>query len=268
MSAFRIETDVSAWIGSYPFRALPHPDADVLVRVLAREQIAQAWVGALPTAWHRDPAPGNAWLYAQLAPHRGVLLPTPTVRPDWPGCEALLDEAVSHGAPAVRAYPMQLGIGATAPAWIALARACGERGLVVQLTVRFEDLRQRHPLDSASDLTAAHIRAIVRSDARVHVTVSGAGTELIEETHWSLTPDEQARVFWDWGWVWGPPEDHFAALLRTMGAPRFVFGGFWPLRLIQASMATLALSEAGLPRLTFADGSAIAAAARRAATAR
>lgn len=261
MSTLRFPVDVSAWIGAYPFRDIPHPDADVLARVLGRERIGQAWVGALPSAWHRDPAPANAWLYAQLAPHER-LLPSPTVRPDWPGWEAVLDDAVARGAPSVRVYPMQLGIGATAPALASLACACGARGLVIQLTVRFEDLRQRHPMDSAGDLTAAHVRAIVRADPRVHVVVSGAGRDLIEETHWSLAPSEQARCFWDWAWVWGPPEDHLAHLFTTVGASRFVFGGYWPMRLVQAPLATFSLLPAFLPAVTTTSANDIADAAR------
>jgi Amidohydrolase len=262
MTDLRFPVDVSAWIGSYPFRDIPHPDADVLVRVLQRERIGKAWVGALPGAWHRDPSASNAWLYAQLAPHTDVLLPSPTVRPDWPGWLATLDEAVSRGAASVRFYPMQLGISATSASLPELASACGERGLVLQLTVRFEDLRQRHPMDSAADLTAAHVRALVRADPRLHVVISGAGRDLIEETHWSLTPAEQPRCYWDWAWVWGPPEDHFAHLLETIGHERFVFGGYWPLRLIQAPLATLALTAEALPGNTLATGNTISTAAR------
>src|SRR5256885_9265179 len=43
--------DCAAYIGPYPFRHLPHPDPDVLVRVLAREGLAGAWVGYLPAPW-------------------------------------------------------------------------------------------------------------------------------------------------------------------------------------------------------------------------
>ncbi len=262
MTSPRFSVDVSAWIGAYPFRELPHPDASVLVRVLERERIGAAWVGALPAAWHRDPGPSNAWLFAQLEPYAGVLLPSPTIRPDWPGWERALDDAIAHGAPSIRLYPMQLGVGSAAPQLGLAASACGERGLVVQLTVRFEDLRQRHPLDSAGDLTAAHVRSVVRGDPRVRVIVSGAGRDLIEETHWSLTPDEQARLFWDWAWVWGPPEGHFAHLLATIGAERFVFGGYWPLRLIQAPLATFALEAAFLPGVTTSSAVDILSSAR------
>lgn len=250
MTTNRFDVDVSAWIGAYPFRELPHPEAAILVHVLQRERIAQAWVGSLPSVWHRDPAPSNAWLYEQLVPHAHVLRPSPTVRPDWPGWEDVLDEAVRRGAPSIRVYPMHVGIGATSPVLPALARAAGARGLVLQLTVRFEDLRQRHPMDTVADLTAAHVRAMVRADPRVQVIVSGAGRDLIEETHWSLTPTEQARCFWDWAWVWGPPEDQLAHLFQTVGAERFTFGGYWPLRLIQAPLATFSLLRPLLPAVT------------------
>ena len=42
--------DVNTCIGPYPFRAVPHPDPDVLARVLAREGVRGAWVGYLPSA--------------------------------------------------------------------------------------------------------------------------------------------------------------------------------------------------------------------------
>ena len=265
MTGTLVPVDVSAWIGAYPFRHLPHPDAGVLVRVLQRENIARAWVGALPSAWHRDPAPSNAWLYEQLAAHPNVLLPSPTIRPDWPDWDRALDDAATRGAPAIRIYPMQLGVSSASPLLASVAAAAGERGLVVQLTVRFEDLRQRHALDAAGDLTAAHIRAFVRGDSRVRVIVSGAGRDLIEETHWSFAPEEQQRCFWDWAWAWGPPEDHFAHLVETLGADRFVFGGYWPLRLIQAPLATFSLLQSFLPGLTTSSGDEISAAARAAA---
>src|SRR5690349_1589037 len=148
---FMIPLDVHAYIGQFPFRHLPHPDPEILVKVLAREQIARAWVAHLPTAFHRDPSPGNAELYARLEPHP-TLIPAPTVRPDWPGWERTLRDAVERGAAAVRAYPMQWGMGANDPSMRALVSACGEAGVALVLAVKFEDLRQRHSMDSAGDL--------------------------------------------------------------------------------------------------------------------
>ncbi|HVE77359.1 MAG TPA: hypothetical protein VNA89_00730 [Gemmatimonadaceae bacterium] len=250
--------DVAAFVGGYPFRHVPHPDPDVLVRVLAREGLAGAWVGHLPSAFHRDPSHGNAELYALLAPHAGMLRPVPTVRPDWPRWEVALREAADRGAPAVRAYPPQWAYGAAEPAMERLARACGEAGVALLLTTRFEDARQRHWMDAAGDLTGAAVRFVARASATCRVVVTGAGRGLVEEVHWGLTPDEQARVWWDIAWLWGPPEDELAHLLRTVGAQRFVFGTHWPLRLTQAPRANLDLLPDDLAAATLAHADDIA----------
>ena len=158
--------DVAALIGTYPYRELPHPDAGTLVGVLDREEIPRAWVGHLPTAFHRDPRKGNEALYRELVPYRKRLDPSPAVRPDWPGWEKELARAVDEGALAVRAYPVHWGLGVEHPAMIDLGRACADRQLAVLLTVRFEDARQRHVIDVAGDLPAATIRAITRAGSR------------------------------------------------------------------------------------------------------
>src|SRR3954462_10142417 len=80
-------TDVNTLIGPYPFRHVPHPDPEVLVRVLDREGVSDAWVGYLPSAFHRDPTHGNAELLKALAPFRSRLRPIPTLRPYWPRWE-------------------------------------------------------------------------------------------------------------------------------------------------------------------------------------
>lgn len=245
--------DVNTLIGPYPFRNVPHPDPEVLVRVMDREQIDQAWVGHLPSAFYRDPSAGNEALFKALAPHAGRLRAVPTIRPDWPGTELALTRAVDAGAAAVRVYPSQWQLGPHDSALRELALACGEARLPVLLTVRFEDLRQRHPLDVAGDLSAAAIRSLARAGEQVRLVVTAAGREMIEEVHWSLTPAEQKRVVWDISWIWGPPEDHLAKLFRTIGAGRFVFGTQWPMRLTQTPRANLDLLPDDCAGATLAD---------------
>ena len=234
-------SDVNTFIGPYPFRHIPHPDPATLVRVLDREGIDGAWVGHLPSAFYRDPTPGNAELYKALEPFAERLRPTPAIRPDWPAWNRAVVDAHGAGAPAIRAYPPQWGMGDHDARLRDLAIAAGERGMALLLAVRFEDLRQRHALDVAGDLSAASIRSLARASETVRLVVTAAGREMIEEVHWGLTPLEQSRVFWDISWIWGPPEDHLAKLLRTIGPSRFVFGTQWPLRLTQNPRANLDL---------------------------
>ena len=259
--------DVNCWIGGYPFREVPHPEPGVLLKVLAREGMQSAWVGYLPGAFHRDPVPANQALYEALAPYAPTLRPAPIVRPDWPGWREELTRAVEMGVPAVRAYPMQWGYAAGNPALAELAFACGEAGVVLQLTVRFEDLRQRHAMDTAGDLSAAAVRAIARlPESRCHLMVLGAGRDLVEEIHWGLTPVEQSRVWYDFGWVWGPPDDHFEHLVRTIGGERFVVGTAWPLRLSQQSRTLVdLLSDETQLALMLGEGNEIATRAQNSA---
>ena len=124
-----------------------------------------------------------------------------------------------------------------------LAAACAAARLPLLLTVRLEDGRQRHPNDTVTDLPAAAVRALIRSDPEVRLIVTHADRAFVEEVHFGSTPEESRRIWWDICWIWGPPEDHLATLLDTIGAERFVFGTGQPLRLPENSVAKLDLLD-------------------------
>ncbi len=253
--------DVHAWIGGYPWRHLPSHDALALRDALAREALDGAWVGHLPSAWWRDPALGNRELVVALAAHAGVLRPAPCVRPDWPRWRDEIAFARDVGAPAVRAYPTIAGLGPDHAAWLELGHAVAEAGLVLVLTQRFEDMRQRHALDVAGDLTAAHVRALARG-THARVIVGAASRSMIEETHFGLTATEQRRVWYDMSWLWGPPEDELAQLMTTVGGDRLVEGSGWPLRLSEQLRAARELLPATQSRDEFADIDGVVKSAR------
>jgi hypothetical protein len=248
--------DVHAYIGSYPFRYLPHPDPEVLVRVLDREHVRAAWVAHLPSAFFRDPTPGTAALLAALAPYRDRLHPVPTIRPDWAGWRDALERAVALEAPAVRAYPQLWGMGPGNAALASLATSCAAADISLTLPVRFEDPRQRHPLDVAGDLPAATIRELARAGTNARIVVLAAGRALIEEVHWGLTESERQRLVWDISWIWGPPEDDLAHVIAAIGPAHFTYGSGWPLRLAQTPRANLALLPAELATVRLLDLSA------------
>ena len=235
-------------------------DRDVLLR--RRLWTDPSWTVLIPA----DPA-GSRRSSRSAVPNVRLMTTPPPGSPAAASPDVgTLAEAVGEGAPAVRAYPAQWGMGPGHSALSDLMLACGESGLALHITVRFEDLRQRHQMDSAGDVSAATLRALARlSGSRGQLVVAGAGRELLEETHWGLTPHEQARVWYDFGWIWGPPEDHFAHLVRTVGANRLVWASWWPLRLTQQARALVDLLPPSLRAITpdnaFADGRSIAAAA-------
>jgi hypothetical protein len=245
--------DVNAFVGDYPFRAIPHPHPDALVRVMDREGIELAWVASLPAVWHRDPSQADEHLFRSLAPYASRLVPIPAIRPDWPDCRAAIKRLRDSSVPAIRVYPSQWQLAAGDERLTAMAATCAEQGIAVILTVRFEDLRQRHPLDGAADLSAATVRELARAGTGARIIVTAASRDFVEEVHWGLTPNEQKSLWWDISWIWGPPEDHLAHLFRTIGSERFVYGTAWPLRLAQTPRANLALLPDELSAQRLAD---------------
>lgn len=234
--------DVNAFLGAYPYRPVPGTAPESLCRAMDRAAIDEAWVSYLPAVFWAVPADGNARLYdaTKLEPR---LKAVPAVHPALTGWETSLGEAADRGAPAVRCDPTYYGLDPAGPEMRVLAAACAAARLPLMLAVRLEDARQRHPNDRAPELPAAAVRALVRADADVRLLVTHADRTFIEEVHFGSTPEEAARVWWDIAWLWGPPEDHLAILLSTLGPERFVFGTGQPLRLPEASVAKLDLLD-------------------------
>jgi len=235
-------TDVNTFLGNYPFRRVPGTSPEALLTAMKRVGITDAWVSHLPGLWWRNPAEGNHWLY-ETTRRFPRLRPVPAVHPGIPGWEAALEEAVQNGAPAIRVDPGQYGLGATSPLMVQLVLASAEAGVPIVLAVRLEDGRQRHPADTAPELSAAVVRTLIRLDRRTRLLVTHAERSFMEEVHFGSTPDEARRIWWDTSWVWGPPEDHLQQLLATMGSDRFVFGTGQPLRIPEAAVAKLDLLE-------------------------
>ena len=235
--------DVAAFVGEYPYRAISHGTTDWLLAQMDRLGIDRAWVGHLPSVLYKDPAPGNAALEHALVNQSERLVHVPVVNPALPRWEDDTNRAVAMGAPAVRSYPLHQGLDPAGGEMRVLAAALAAAEIALLLTVRFEDMRQRHPLDTVPDLPPAAVRRLVRSDPDVRVIVTHADRAFVEEVHFGLTPFEATRVLWDISWIWGPPENHLAKLVDTMGVQRFVLGTGMPLRIPDTPFARLDLLD-------------------------
>ncbi len=237
-----MRVDVNAFLGRYAFRHTPGGSPQALIQAMDRTGIDQAWISNLSAVFWRDPTEGNAVQY-QTAAREARFRPIPAVHAGLSNWQTVLQEAVEHRAPCVRSDPTFYGLDPVGPEMRALAARCGELGVPLLLAVRLEDVRQRHPSDRALELTPWAVRALVRSDARVRFLITHADREFIEQVHFGSTPAEATRILWDICWIWGPPEDHLALLLRTVGVPRFTFGTGMPLRLPETSVAKLDLLD-------------------------
>lgn len=232
--------DVNTFLGGYPFRDIGEWDARALLDEMTRVGTGEAWVSHLGAVYRRDPATGNAALYAANALD-SRLKPVPAVDPTMAAWIAGLDQAVVRRAPAVRCDPTLYGGAPADDDMRQLVAACAARHLPVMMAVRLEDVRQRRPDDVATDLQPWAVRQLIRSHPAVRLIITHADRDFIEQVHFGSTPDEAGRILWDICWIWGPPEDHLELLLRTVGIERFTFGTGMPLRLPETSVAKLDL---------------------------
>lgn len=234
--------DVNAFLGRYPFRHAPGGSPQALLEAMNRVGVDQAWLSNLSAVFWKDPTEGNEMLYSAVQ-RDPRLRPVPAVHPELANWKDVVDAAARREAPAVRADPTFYGIDPAGAGMLAAAAGCAEAGLPLMLAVRFEDGRQRHPNDRAAELSPHAVRALVRSHPRVRLIVTHADREFIEQVHFGSTPAEAARILWDICWIWGPPEDHLALLLETVGVERFTFGTGMPLRIPESSVAKLDLLD-------------------------
>jgi predicted TIM-barrel fold metal-dependent hydrolase len=234
--------DVNTSVGSYPWRRVPGTSPSALRAAMDRAGIDAAWVFHLPGIAWRDPMEGNSWLLDACS-HEPRFTPVPAIHPGLPDWESELVGLQRAGVRIVRADPGWYGLAAAGLEMRALARATARLGIPLMMAVRFEDGRQRHPLDRAEELPAAAVRALVREDPQVRLVITHAERSFIEEVHFGSTPDEARRIWWDISWVWGPPEDHLETLLETIGAERFLLGSGQPLRLAETPLARLDLLD-------------------------
>lgn len=237
-----VRIDVNAFIGHYPWRRVPGGAPTALLDAMDRIGIDQAWISNLAAMFWKDPAQGNR-VVQETTEKEPRFRPVFAVHPGLPGWEGVVDQAREAGAPCVRSDPTLFGLSPAGAEMTALAAQAGAAGLPILLAVRLEDGRQRHPGDHAPELDPASIRGLIRSHARVRLIITHADRDLIEQVHFGSTPDEASRILWDISWVWGPPEDHLALLLDTVGVERFTFGTGMPLRIPENSIAKLDLLE-------------------------
>lgn len=233
-------TDINAWLGAYPFRDIGENEPVDLLRAMARVGVDRAWVSHLPAVFWRDPSAGNKTLFAAHDRYP-QLVAVPAVHPGLPQWHEVVRQTVARGLPAVRCDPGAYGLPADGPEMRALLACAAAHALVVICAVRFEDIRQRHPHDGTVDLTPAGVRSLIRSTPNARLLITHADREFVEQVHFGATPGEAERILWDFCAIWGPPEDHLALLLTTVGPERFTLGTGTPLRLAEGALARLDL---------------------------
>lgn len=229
--------DVTCHLGQWPFRLRATATVGDLHAYARRHGLRELWVSHLSSLFGFDTRTGNDACLAACASDSlfrvfAVLDPTDAT---W---EDELAWACARGASGLRIAPGIHGY----PLWdaIPIAAACRERGLPLQVLVRLDDARVRHPRFPARDPRPEEIAEFLRQGEGTTLLLSGLRWDEWQETlpHLADTPPEGVRL--DLWHVNGP-----FRVADMLGAEpdRWVFGSGFPVQTPEATMLQVASSD-------------------------
>lgn len=142
--------DINAYIGHWPYKQLHDSTLTGLIDRMDWFGIDKAVVAHLDGVHFKNSQSANEAFFAQLKSEKSLqkrIIPFAVINPAYPGWEADLKKCISNGIAGVRLYPQYHDYLPEDPACVALVRKCRDANLVVGLTTRMVDSRQRSWLD-------------------------------------------------------------------------------------------------------------------------
>jgi len=242
--------DTTCHLGQWPFRLRAAASAEDLRSYAQRHALSSVWVSHLAALFGFDTRSGNTEALRRCGDDLfrvfAVLDPTEAT---W---ERELAWMASEGVAGVRVAP---GIhGYPAGAARDLAAACAELDLPLQVLVRLDDARVRHPHLPAEDPQPHEIADLIRSAPRTRILLSGLRIEEWEQTRRHLDDIALPHTFLDLWHVNGPLN-----IVDALGTEdgRWVFGSGYPVQTPEASMLQLTASSLAAAELdAIASGTA------------
>ena len=141
--------DVNVSLSRWAFRRLPLDEVPRLVDKFRALGVTQAWAGSFDGMFHKDVDGVNIRLAEDCRQGpSGLLRPFGTVNPmlpDWLQGSAAVSRSPPHAGHSPASELSRLSSRSSGFRRVALGGRC-QRGLLMQLVVRLEDLRMQHPL--------------------------------------------------------------------------------------------------------------------------
>lgn len=220
--------DVNAWIGHWPFKQLTGNTCEGLLKKMDRYGVDQAVVTNLNGIFYKNTQSANEELYNDIqskSRYKNRFLPFGVINPVYGGWKKdLLTCVQEFGMKGIRVFPNYHDYAIDEPALIELVKMARDHNVVVALTMRMVDSRQRSWMDLPHEWALKDYLPLLQAvpDARyLFLNLS---------TNMSVTPAEEtllmnSNILFDTS---GRHIAHFDNFYKRVGAHRVAFGSHYP----------------------------------------
>jgi len=231
--------DVNTYIGHWPFRQLRHNTATALAKRLDQRGIDRAMVASLNGVFYRNVHSANEEIAKETRRLRDRLIPFATLNPTFPGWEEDLRRCAEDlELQGLRLYPQYHNYQLTDSAALELIDAATQLGWAVQLPIRIEDRRTRHPFDLAADLSSAALTQIVKLRPKTKWMFLDAlgldGSQFPAKAHFLVEISRMSAVL----------QNNIPDFIEQAGPEHLAFGTGMPLKVPESALLKLDVLKA------------------------
>ena len=234
--------DTCTYTGHWPYRKLPCETLNEITAKAEKRGTTHIICTNLSAIFYIDTMEGNREFYEELKNYEGnvKVIPVAVINPNYIEWERDMIECKEMGFMGIALYPMYHGYNLKDDIAKKAYKLAGDLGLFVKLDAGFENIRQRHPLDSFCDLKGEEITELLKCDYRV-TTIIGS-TFLNPSGTMGLTDDvrvealKRDNVFFNMiyadSYLGGSFENH----LRDFTPEHLVYGTQAPFRYMEPQL--------------------------------
>jgi predicted TIM-barrel fold metal-dependent hydrolase len=236
--------DVNAYLGHFAFRQLRHNTAMGLLQLMDRKSIDRAVVSSASAITYRNPQAGNEEVAAEVKDHRDRLIPFAVLNPfyaGWPDDLKTCHEAFKMSG--IQLYPKWHNYRLSDRSCLDLVQAATERGMVVSIPGRVEDVRQRSWLIDVPEVPLPEIVALVKACPQARfLLVNGLG--YVNSPLGRKDSGLPANYVIELSRLSALLANEIGQLLTQLGADRLVFGTGMPFNYPESALLKLEVLEA------------------------
>ncbi|AKP49609.1 Amidohydrolase 2 [Cyclobacterium amurskyense] len=142
--------DTNAYVGNWPYKQMAYSTCESLLKKMNQFGVDKAVVANMSGIFYKNCQAANEALFAEIessATYKERIIPFAIINPFYPGWKSDFDKCVKVGIKGIRIYPQYHDYQLTDSACVELVKMARDHDLVVGLTMRMVDSRQKSWMD-------------------------------------------------------------------------------------------------------------------------